>query len=332
MPSLDIFNTDAFSMVSLTKGINTGDHLPQRLAELGLFSEEGITTTSAMIEQRGETLSLVPSGTRGSPANATAGDKSKLIPFPTVHLPDRATILADTVQSLRAFGSETEEETVMTVVNNRLAKMRRKIDATIEYHRMGAIKGQVLDSDGSSVLLNLYTAFNVSQQTHNMALTTSTTKVREQIIKAKRKTEDALGAQMYRGMRAFCSPAFFDAFTGHGAVEAAYDRWMQGEFLRADVRSGFYHGGVYWEEYRGTVGAIPFITDGEAYLVPEGVPDLFVTHYAPADYMETVNTIGLPYYAKQEMLRLNKGIEIEAQSNPLCLNTRPRAIIKLTAS
>jgi hypothetical protein len=102
--------------------------------------------------------------------------------------------------------------------------------------------------------------------------------------------------------------------------------------LRNDPRSGFYFGGVYWEEYRGSVGGVDFIASGEAYLVPEGVPDMFVTHYAPADYMETVNTIGLPYYAKQEMMRLNKGVEIEAQSNPLCLNTRPRAVIKLTAS
>lgn len=332
MPSLDIFNDDAFSMVSLTKAINTGDHLPQRLAELGLFSEEGITTTSAMIEQKGNTLSLVPAGTRGAPADATSGDKAKLIPFPTVHLPQRATVLADTVQNLRAFGSESEVETVQSVVNQRLTKLRRNIDATIEYHRMGAIKGQVLDSDGSTVLLDLYTAFGVTQQTQAMALGTTTTKVRELIVKAKRKAEDALGAQMYRGMRAFCSADFFDAFASHGAVEAAYDRWMNGEFLRQDVRAGFYHGGVFWEEYRGSVGGVPFIAAGEAYLVPEGVPDLFVTHYAPADYMETVNTIGLPYYAKQEPMRLNKGVEIEAQSNPLCLNTRPRAIVKLTVA
>jgi len=332
MPSLDIFNDDAFSMVSLTKAINTGDHLPQRLAELGLFSEEGITTTSAMIEQKGETLSLVPAGTRGSPANATAGDKAKLIPFPTVHLPDRATILADTVQNLRAFGSETDAETVQTVVNGRLAKMRRKIDATIEYHRMGAIKGQVLDADGTSVLLDLYTSFGVSQQTHSMVLGTTTTKVRQKIVAAKRLAEAALGAQMYRGMRGLCSAAFFDAFVEHGAVEAAFDRFQNGEMLRNDPRNGFYFGGVYWEEYRGSVGGVDFIDSGEAYLVPEGVPDMFVTHYAPADYMETVNTIGLPYYAKQEAMRLNKGVEIEAQSNPLCLNTRPRAVIKLTAA
>ena len=47
--------------------------------------------------------------------------------------------------------------------------------------------------------------------------------------------------------------------------------------------------------------------------------------------METANTLGLPKYAKQEALRMNRGVEFEAQSNPLNLCTRPAAIIKLTA-
>lgn len=332
MPSMDIFNNDAFSTVSLSAAIGNTPYVPQRLAELNLFSEDGMTTTSAMIEQLGTTLSLVPAATRGSPANATARDKAKLIPFPSVHLPARETVLADSVQNLRAFGSESELETVQAVVNRQLTKMRRNIDATIEFHRMGAIKGQVLDSDGSTVLLDLYTAFGVSQQTQNMALTTTTTKVRTLITQARRKSEDDLGGLMYKSMRAFCSPGFFDAFVGHAAVEAAFDRWNSGDFLRQDLRAGFYHGGVFWEEYRGTVGGVAFIADGEAYLVPEGVPDMFITNYAPADYMEAVNTIGLPYYAKQEPMRMNKGIDLEAQSNPMNLNTRPRSVIKLTAS
>ena len=48
--------------------------------------------------------------------------------------------------------------------------------------------------------------------------------------------------------------------------------------------------------------------------------------------METVNTLGLPYYAKQEVMKFNKGVEIETQSNPICLNTLPEAVIKLTAA
>lgn len=332
MASLDIFNNDAFSVTSLTNAVNDLPHMPGRIGELGLFSEDGITSTTFMIESQGTTINLVPSAARGAPGDPVQGDKRKLIPFSTVHLPQRANILADEVQNVRAFGSESEIETVQNLVNKRLAKMRRNLDVTIEYQRMGAIKGQILDADGGT-LLDLFTTFNVTQQSKSLVLGTATTDVKRKLIEAKRLIEDALGGLMYRDLRVLCSPGFFDTLVGHAKVEGAYDRWMNGEFLRTDQRDGgFYFAGVYFEEYRGKVGSTDFIADGEAYMIPGGAPDLFVTNFAPADYMETVNTIGLPYYAKQEMLRMNKGVELESQSNPISICTRPRAVIKLLAA
>jgi hypothetical protein len=330
MPTMDIFNNDAFSVASLTHAINEQPHVPGRIGELGLFAEEGITTTSIQIEKVGETLSLVPAGERGAPASPVGGDKRSMVSFNAIHLPQRSTILADAIQNVRAFGAESELETVQNVVNQRLAKQRRKLDATIEFQRMGAIKGQILDADGSTVLVNLFTQFGVSQQTHDMDLG-GATDARVKAIAAKRLVETALGNATYSGLRAMCAADFFDALVSDADVKAAYDRYMDGEMLRNDPRGGFFFAGVYWEEYRGTVGGTAFIASGEAYLVPEGVPDLFVTHYAPADYMETVNTIGLPYYAKQEELRMGKGIDLESQSNPISICTRPRTIVKLTA-
>jgi hypothetical protein len=46
--------------------------------------------------------------------------------------------------------------------------------------------------------------------------------------------------------------------------------------------------------------------------------------------METVNTLGIPYYGKIEPMPFGKGVSGEAQSNPLHLCTRPRAVIRLT--
>jgi hypothetical protein len=331
MPTLDIFNDDAFSLSSLTKSINDAPHQPGRIGQLGLFSEEGINTTSLMIEKQGTTLNLVSAGQRGAPAAPVQGDKRQMLSIMPVHLPQRATINADEVQNVRAFGAETEVETVQNIVNKRLNKLRRNLDATIEYQRMGAIKGQVLDADGSTVLLDLFNTFGVSQQTKSLVLGTPTTKVRTKVVEAKRLMEVELGNLMYSDIRVLCSAAFFDAFIDHAAVVAAYDRYQNGEFFRNDQRGGFYFGGVFWEEYRGKVGSIDFIADGDAYMIPSGVSDLFVTNYAPADYMETVNTNGLPYYAKQEVMRMDKGIEIESQSNPISICTRPRSVIKLTA-
>jgi major capsid protein E len=332
MASLDIFRNDAFSLQSLTKAINEQPYIPGRVGALGLFSEEGISTTSVSVEKLGESLAMVPAGERGGLSKPVNGDKRSMVTFNTIHLPQRANILADEIQGVRAFGSETELETVESVVAKRLGKMRRALDATIEYQRIGALKGQILDANGSTVLVDLFSQFGLSQQTKSLVLGTPTTKVRQKVMEAKRLVEDALGNQMYTGLRALCSPAFFDALTTHDLVEKFFINWQSNETMRQDVRSAFLFGGVLWEEYRGTVGGIDFIASGDAYLVPEGVPDLFVTHYGPADYVEAANTIGLPYYAKQELLQFGKGVDLEAQSNPISLCTRPRAVVKLTVA
>lgn len=338
MPTLDIFNDDAFSVQSLTRNINEAPFQPMAIQQMGLFSEEGIRTTTLSIEKKGTTLTLIPAAERGSSGRVEKNDKATLVPISTVHLPQRAAVLADEVQNVRAFGTEGELETVQNIVNKKLEKLRRNIDVTLEYQRIGAIKGQVLDADGSTVILDLFTAFGVSQTTHAMVLGTSTTSVKQKITEATRKVETQLGGIMHRGMVALCGTAFFDKLVGHDKVAAAYDRYLDGQFFRESQRNqegtgpGFPFVGVNWREYKGSVGGVPFVADDEAWLVPLGVADLFISNFAPADYMETVNTIGLPYYAKQELMRMGKGVEIESQSNPISICTRPQVVCKLTTN
>lgn len=332
----DIFNDDAFSLSQLTKSMNDLPHVPGRIGRLGLFSEEGISTTSVSIEKEGLTLALVPSAQRGSPGRPVTNEKRNMRSFNIVHLPQSGAVNADEVQNLRAFGSETDVQTVQRVVDKKLTKMKRDLDVTMEWQRMGAVKGQVLDADGSTVLLDMFTAFEVSQQTMAFDLDSDTTKVKQKCVDLFRKTEDQLGGIGFTGVRNFCSPEFFDALVAHPAVTKAYDLWQNGEFYRTlqrdgrDTGRGFYFGDMWWEEYGSRVGSTRFIAAGDAYSVPEGVPDLFVTHFGPADYVETVNTLGLPYYAKQWLPQPGKRVELESQSNPLHLCTRPTAIHKLT--
>ena len=329
--NLGLFADDKFTLQELTAAINEQQPLPTRLASLGLFDEEGVATLVVNVERNADTLSLVPAGTRGRiGSNPTGGSSRSVIPFNTVHLPTSASIGADDIQNLRAFGQGSELEALVSYVTKRQAKMRRRIDATIEYQRIGAIKGMVVDADGATVLADLYQAFQLEQQVHKMALDVEGTDVRQKVVDGLRKMEDGLGDATYTSARIFAGREFFDSFTGHPKVEAAFNRWADGEFLRSDVRSGFPFAGVQIEEYRGAIGGVPFIAPDEAYLVPEGVQDLFITRFAPADYPETANTIGLPLYSKMWASEGGKSQNLEAQSNPISLCTRPRAIVRLT--
>ena len=331
MPTLDIFNDDAFSVSSLTASVNEMEEVPGQLGEEGLFEEDGISTTTLQVEKKGDTLALVKAAQRGGSAQTSGRAKATMVPFNLVHLPQEDAILADTIQNKRAFGSESELQGMVAEVNSVLAVLKRNNDATLEWQRMGALKGKILDADGTTVLEDINARFGITQATQAMALSTETTKVRALIVAKKRATSKLLGSVLVREWRCKCSASFFDLLIEHPEVRAAYDRWMEGAALRGDMSDGFMYGDVLFQVYDATVDGKDFIASGEAYMYPVGVPGMFITRFGPADYMETVNTKGLPYYAKQEVMKYGKGIDLELQSNTISLNTRLKGVVKLTA-
>ena len=331
MSFMDIFNDDAFSLSSLTATINQMDYKPGRLGELGLFTESGINTTTAVVESVNGVLRLLPSSERGAPAIQAVGEKRKMRSFVIPHIPHDSTVLAAEVQNVRQFGSEDALQGVQAVINQRLGQMNGNHEVTLEFLRMGALKGLIIDGDGSSILYNLFDEFGVTQQTHDFKFSSTTTDVRAQAVKARRLVDSALGASPYSGLRAFCGADFYDGMVNHKSTKEAYQRWMDGEALRNDPKSGFRFADINWEEYRGSVGDQDFVASNEAYLYPEGT-DIFKTWFAPADFVETVNTIGLPRYAKQKVMDFEKGVALHTQSNPLPINLKPKAVIKLTMS
>ncbi|MEG3639286.1 major capsid protein [Magnetococcus sp. PR-3] len=334
MAALDVFNNNAFSMVSLTDAINKMPFVPGRIGQLGIFHEQGVSTTTVLIEEREGSLNLVETTARGAPAIQNSSNKRKARSLTVPHIALEDTILADEVQNLRAFGSESNLEGVQTVVNNRLEEMARKIDATLEHLRIGAIKGQILDADGSTVLYDLFTEFGVSQQGEvDFDLDNANPQagaVKKKCHTIRRKIEDELGAQPYDHIHAICGPDFFDDLITHPEVSTAYERYMDGLFLRqGQARGSFEYAGIIFEEYRGKVGSVEFHDPSKAHFFPVGVPGLFRQYNAPADFVETVNTIGLPRYAKQAVdQQFARWVMLHVQSNPLPICTRPRVLLK----
>ena len=340
MATFDIFNNDAFSVSQLTGTIVDIPRVPTMLGDMRLFSESGITTPTFMIERKGMSLNLVPTAPRGGVGQPLNSNDRKLIPIATVHLPQRDEILADVVYGVRAFGSETEVESMSNIVRERMVQMRSNLDLTLEYHRVGALKGLVLDADGATPILNVYSTFGMTQTTQFWNIATPATSIdpTELTQNLKAAIRVKLGGRSFTRVRVVCSAGFLKKYRAHNKMKEAYNRWQEGAFLRTSGSSAngmsvdFEFDGVQFSVYEGEVGGNPLIEDGFAYAFPEGVPGMFRTVYSPADYMETVNTVGVPYYAKQERLRFDKGVELEAQSNPICFNQLPEAVIKLSVA
>jgi len=330
---LDVFKGSAFETRTLTNSFIKLPYKPARIGELGLFRESGIRTLTALVEEKNGQLSLIKTSERGGAGGNLVLPKRKVRPFQVQHLEKNATIYADEVQGVRAFGSETELESVQALVNDRLAVLRAEHEVTLEHMRITAVQGLVKDADGSTIH-DLFDEFDVSQQTATLTVNTSTDNgnaLRKQIIAAQRLVEAELGATPISTYRAFCGADFYDLLTSDLGVTQTL-RWADpGQLLQqeANIRR-FNFGGVAWEEYRGSVSGQPFVPASKAFLYPEGAP-IFETYFGPADFIEAVNTLGLPMYAKIVFDdELNRYVTVHTQSNPLVLCVRPRAVIELS--
>lgn len=333
MPTLDIFNDDAFSMSSLIGTLTDIPAVPSQLGDEGLFVESGMTTTVAMIERQGSKIQLVPTAPRGGVPQPGVRNARKLIPLAAVHLPQEDTIMADEVQGVRAFGTETEVQAVSAIVRERLVNLRANHDLTMEYQRIGALKGIVYDADGTTELWNMYTLFGFTQETVFFDLSNASADIKQKCTDLSRKIQDKLGGIPAGNIKVKVSRTFFDKLTGHANVKKAWDLYQQGAFLRQDMTTGvFVHCGIEFRVYHGGTSAGNFIADDEGYAYPTGPAGMFKVKYAPGNFIETVNTNGLPFYAKQLVNKWGTGVDLYVQSNPLTFCERPEAVVKVSAA
>ncbi len=331
---LDIFNDDAFSVVSLTDAINKVAFKPGRISSLGLFQETGVATTTISVEQKEDMLILVPPTPRGAPGTTIDKGKRSMLAINVPHFEIDDAVMAEEVQNIRAFGTETQLDNVVRVVGERLAIHAQSLAATEEHARIGAIKGVITYADGST--LNLFSTFGVSQISE-LAFDLTNKKdgdVRAFCAGVTRTIATELGGLPFSGVMCLASDSFFDGLLKNAEVRASYlnqqeARELRNAYLEAGQSYGrFEFGGIVFENYRGSVGSTKFVADDKCHLFPLGVPGLFRTVHAPADYMETVNTLGRKLYAKQFPMPNDKGVSMEVQTNALHYCTRPRVLLK----
>ncbi len=334
MPVLDAFGADNFTTLSMTDAINKIPFVPGRAGALGLFEEFGVSTTTIFLEERDGVLSLIQTTARGAPAvQHSSNDRvARSLVIPHIALEDQ--IQASELQDVREFGSEGNHIGVQTEVDRKVAEMAMSVDATLENLRIGAIKGTILDADGTTVIANLFTEFGVTQlATVDFDFSVASVgDIRTDCHGIIRDMEDEMPNLVYDHVHSFCGDLFFDELVAHAEVREAYARWVDngqaGEFLRQSLaRRAFPYAGVMFENYRGSVGGTKFVADGDAHFFPVGVTGLFRNPFAPADFAETVGTLGLPRYAKQAVdQRFQRFVDVHVQSNPLPYCTRPKVL------
>lgn len=347
--ALDITTDPRFSTTELTQAINVFPRQYGFLGELGIFgpSVTPIDNTFVSIVKNNGSLALIPVRSRNGDTNKNPQDKANKITIEVPHLPLDDSIEPEDVQNLMMHVANTNNGMVdpvqnfMTKLNQKMQGMGRKHDITHEYYRAQALNGFIKDANGD-ILVDLYTLFGLTRGDFqkNIDLGTAATDISGAMSEINDEIEnnisdDSIGIAVGGSdvtSYGIASPTFYRALIGHEKVKEAW-QFQQGQpnVLRDDLRKvGFVYGGTLWFNYNAKVGATKFVADGKALIVPAGTSETFEEYTAPANYNDTVNTLGQEKYAKIINRRNDKGADLETQSNRLALTKRPDTCFEVT--
>jgi Phage major capsid protein E len=184
------------------------------------------------------------------------------------------------------------------------------------------------------LLIDIYAEFGVTRKT--IAFNLAAAGLEGHITELKRWMEDNLNGSSMSGIHVFCSPGFMDALLANPDVAKMREAARGTLELGIDYHNRLVLNGVTFEEHNGRAtdvngGVHQFVPTDQALAIPLGTSDVFRSYWAPADFIESVNSPGLTtLYAKQKRMDFDRGIEMHTQSNPLMLVQRPSLVVTLT--
>ena len=330
--------TSAFELTDYTQELQLIPSVWGLIGELGIFSEEGIAQNSVTVESSNGTLGLVLDQVRGARNTVNTDDTRTLRSFPLSHHPLDDAITPQDLQGKRLYGSADQADTESAAIARKLERIRRNHAITVEAARAYSLTVGAIWSPNGTVSGNFYTDFGVTQKSVDWTLGTSTTDLTAKAEEVIAHIQDNIqSGEVVTGVTCLASPEFFAKLINHATIKDAYRYYASTqEPLRNRLGSGLYrrfqHGGIEYIEYRGAYNGTRLIPAGEAYFIPNGTQDTFVTYYGPANKFSHVNTIGESAYAFTYRNPTDEQITIQSEHNALHLVRRPQAVVKSTSS
>jgi hypothetical protein len=344
---IDIFNSDAFSALTLSQGVQRNPYQPGALGSLNIFTPNPIRTTAVSVEERTGTLKLIGFSERGSgEASQRTTEKRKMRYFDVPRLMHADTVHTYELQNIREFpeGPTGQIVTVPMQLEREVARrlsgptgLQANIEYTKEYLRLAALQGLVLDPKDGSVLYNWFDEFQITQAAEVgfdlAANVEGSLRPRCNAIKRTmaRKSQGAFtnSTRIY----ALCGDTFYDLLVNHKDVVKTFINFEDARQLRdatfGDAFAAISFDNITWVNYRGSDdNSTVKIADDKVKFFPVNAPGIFQEVLAPGESAEFINQPGAPLYVLPIMDRDRRmWWKMEAYSYPLYLCTRPEVLL-----
>ena len=332
--------TSTYDIVDYSQELNLIPNTYGLVQELGIFSEQSVSQNVIQLESYNGTIGLVADQYRGFRNNVNKDDGRKAYAFSLTHHPLDDLLTARELVGKRAYGSADQAETEAAALERKFQRIARSHNQTLEVARVHTIVTGTQFAPNGTVSENFFTTFGVTQKVINFALAgTGATLVRDKSREAVDHIQtNILSGEMPTGHIGLCSPQFFDALVSQaGVVNAWLSTQTMANYNQNGFRSGNYDqitfGGIRYIRYLGyRPDGTQMIPSGEAYILPVGTDNTFLTMYGPAERFDTINTLGERQYVWTQRSEDNTSIKIASEQNFLNLVRRPQCIVKATAA
>ena len=327
-----------FEVVDLTEELNLIPNTWGLINQLGIFTNEAVTTHTVTVESTAGTLSVIGDTVRGARNTVNNSDTRSIYAFPIPHFPLDDQVTPQDLVGKRAYGSDNGDIEA-AVVARKLERIRRNHAVTLEAARAYAITTGAIYAPNGTVAENYYTTFGITRKVVDFVFGTATTDIVAKVEEIISHIQDnQLSGEVITGVTFLCSPVFFGKLISHATVKNAFQYYTSTqEPLRNRVGgSGLYrkfnYGGADFIEYRGSYNGSALIPSGDAYAVPMGTMDTFKSHFSPANKLSLVNTLGQEAYVFQYRDPKDEGILLQSEHNHLALVRRPATVVRAHSS
>lgn len=302
-------------------------HAPSRIRDLGIFRTGSLLGTVAAYDVTAWGVDLVQTSNRSDDTTYVESDDRNMVDFRAVHLSKSAKITEEDFRDIRALG-KAQFEAAKGLLARKARKPVLDVRTTIEWHMLGAIRGLILNANGD-VITDMFAKLGQTNRgtryldIANLADGEFNT-ICGEIVDT---VADSLGGLSFSSVHAFVNNATMRSIANLPECREAF-RFQQSSQLRENKGYGtvFEYGGITFETYRGKVGGVDFVSEGEIIAFPLGA-DNFVQDFAPANRIGEEYQIGQPEFVIPFEDPRGKFEEVEIQANPLTLNLRPHATV-----
>lgn len=332
--------TSAYDIVDWTEELNQIPNMYGLTQELGIFRNESVAQNVVQFEATNQTIGLVTDQHRGVRNTVSSEDLRKAHAYILAHFPLDDQLTARELVGKRAYGSMDTAETEANAIMRKMERIRKSHAMTAEVARVHTLITGTQFAPNGTVSANFYTDFGVTQFTTTFAASSSSPTIVRDISRnaVDHIQKNILSGESPSNFVGLCSPSYFDALVSQtGVIDAWRTTQTMENYNRTGFKSGKYDeisfGGVRYIRYFGfRPDGTAMIPAGEAYILPLGTEDTFLTYFGPAERFDTINSLGEEAYMWTQRSEDNTAIKISSESNFVNLIRRPQCIVKSTVT